>query len=559
MYSRPCYTPSGRLDLGRLPLSLLILVVTSAAVAVTFLGMTISGIYPAVGSVGAVLLSLIGGAWAAVWYGRWRNPAMSAALSLACSLIGYAGYYHLDQCVRWGAPWRAVDRLPQYITFRVATDQWDHQAGHTVLVALPMAPGVQPVAPVVNVAWLSTHGLHFAWELGIIALAGGVSGWFFATLPFSERRNCWMRSELCWIDAATTQSLLVALANRSIDQWAESRPRKTSYHPNHTKLLIWFMPAAAGEEFDVEAYIRVGSGPYYRLEPHEAAALVVLIPGIQQIAGATKETLAEEAKREIGAATARIELVPPPFAGRAVTSGTRQCADLVSEGVQFFIPVLGMLLTIGAVFALALLQQAGLVGPALDWAAIVLLLVGAVLSAFACRYTFDPKNGFVPRRQTRYERQRLTMAIASRTDALVQADDSRAIFVAMLPRQHWESQRSAPLGEFDHGLVRVDAERRQVLFEGDRERYVIPAAAILDWSLESLPPQVRDGMTPAGVVVRTRLGTGVWEFPFIPKGHAEENQRQTISLLGQIEAICESTSQTEFAGDGAKPQTAVSP
>src|SRR6476660_1990835 len=161
---RERYIPSGRLDVSRLLLSLLILIATSAAVAVTFLGMTISGMYPAMGSVGAVLLFLLGGPWAAVRYGRWRHPTLSAALGIACALAGYAGYFHLDQCVRWGAPWAAVDRLPRYISFRMATDQWDQQAGHTVLAAQPAAPGVQPAAPVWNVAWLSTHGLNFAWE-----------------------------------------------------------------------------------------------------------------------------------------------------------------------------------------------------------------------------------------------------------------------------------------------------------------------------------------------------------------------------------------------------------
>jgi hypothetical protein len=539
MLTRPNYTPSGRFDIVRLPLSLLILVAASAVVTAGFLRMILSGLYPPFGSVTTSILVLIGGPWAAVRYGRWRNPTLSAVLGVMCGLIGFAAYFHLDQCLRWGAPWTAINRLPRYVAFRITTDQWIDRNGFPWLTPQPAAPGAQPAAPVINAAWFSMNGLNFAWESAFLALAGGITGWYYAGLPFSERHNRWMRSESCQLDVMNTRRLLDALASQTVEQWAGSHSRKLLANQWWINVDLWYSPATGDGEIDLEAYIRVGKAPCARLQPTEIAALIVLIPGLQEITGCTKEQLAEQARHDTGAPTARIEPVPPPFGGRALTATNRLFAELTSDAAQVGIPGLIILLSIGAVFAMELLRQAGWIPPAADWAPLVPLLVGGALALAAARYTLDPKKAFVVSRRTRFERRQLERALAHRTDSLVRADDPKAIFVAMLPRRHWDYPRKAPLGQFDHGLVRVDTHQRQILFEGDRERCTIPAAAILDWSFETLPHQLADNMAPVCVVVQARLGTGIWEFPFVPKGRAEENQQQTMSLQSQIKTICD--------------------
>ena len=65
---------------------------------------------------------------------------------------------------------------------------------------------------------------------------------------------------------------------------------------------------------------------------------------------------------------------------------------------------------------------------------------------------------------------------------LVKPGDSEALFVEIVPKLNWgklslETARDA-------GFLRVDKARREVLFEGDRERWRIPAAAITYCEME---------------------------------------------------------------------------
>jgi hypothetical protein len=530
---RPNYLPSSRMRMRSLPVSLVMLVCATIVTAAVFFGMLASGIYPAVASIGVPGMTISVGASAAVRHSHMRNRYLAAALGLLTGLIGYAGYFHLDQCLRWGAPWSAIDRLPAYVAFRISTDQWVHVQQHLALQARRPAAGVQPQAPIVNAAWLSTYGLNFCWELVIVGGCGVVAGWHFAGLPYSERRQQWLQKEWCRLDEASARTLREALAGESIERWLASGPRKAAINERHTTLTVWFLPAAAGEEIDAEAYARLGDGPYQRLEPRETAALITLFPRLQEIAGSSKQQLATQAERETDIPTARIQSLPPPGSGHAVTAKNRQIAELIMEGVQFGIPVLGIALTIGSLFAVALLEQAGFIPQVPGWMAVVPLLIGGFGSLIALRLCIDPKRGWAVRVRTRFQRRQLDRVLRERTDPLIRADDERALFAMVVPRQYWEALRNAPLGEFDHGLVRVDLDSQAILFEGDRERYWIPAAAILDCSFESLVV-ARESSALAAVVVQARMGTGIWEFPFIPLGRVDQNWRQASQLLQQV-------------------------
>jgi hypothetical protein len=82
--------------------------------------------------------------------------------------------------------------------------------------------------------------------------------------------------------------------------------------------------------------------------------------------------------------------------------------------------------------------------------------------------------------------------IECRPDAVVKADDPDAFFVQIIPRENW----TMTIGEnaSDMGLLRVDAARGELRYEGDLERWVIPADRVISFKLRTFTPP---GGTPA--------------------------------------------------------------
>ena len=85
--------------------------------------------------------------------------------------------------------------------------------------------------------------------------------------------------------------------------------------------------------------------------------------------------------------------------------------------------------------------------------------------------------------ENRWVERRLRAEIKSRPDALVEGGDPDAFYASLVPRENW-SQVKWTLAS-DSLLVRIDAQRREVLLEGDSDRYRIPAGAIIACEPES--------------------------------------------------------------------------
>ena len=76
--------------------------------------------------------------------------------------------------------------------------------------------------------------------------------------------------------------------------------------------------------------------------------------------------------------------------------------------------------------------------------------------------------------------------IAKRPDALLAADDPHARVVDVVPRIQWHQ---IPCDKpADRGLLLVDQPGRRLLFEGLKERYIIPTDAVLSCKIEPLMP-----------------------------------------------------------------------
>ena len=80
--------------------------------------------------------------------------------------------------------------------------------------------------------------------------------------------------------------------------------------------------------------------------------------------------------------------------------------------------------------------------------------------------------------EDRWVERRLRAEIQYRPDALVESNDPDAVCASLIPRENW-SQVNWTMSS-DLFLVRIDPRSKEVLLEGDSDRYQIPAGAIAD-------------------------------------------------------------------------------
>lgn len=108
-------------------------------------------------------------------------------------------------------------------------------------------------------------------------------------------------------------------------------------------------------------------------------------------------------------------------------------------------------------------------------------------------------------------------AISSRRDAIVRPGDG-SVFVDVVPRANWN--RMMWENAADIGFLAVDPERREIRFEGDKERYRIPAEAIISCELaKSVLLSTAKPNAPGFwmAVIKAWEESGIWEAPIAPR------------------------------------------
>src|SRR5262249_44467808 len=149
------------------------------------------------------------------------------------------------------------------------------------------------------------------------------------------------------------------------------------------------------------------------------------------------------------------------------------------------------------------------------------------------RWWFHPERRMPVVLSIRFDHGLIRRAVAERPDPLVAADDARAVVAEMTPRRLW-ALGTAEGGECKPGLLLADGGRGALLFEGDYDRYWIPAGAVLACDVEALPGMAATTAAFYAVVLRVKLGGGVWEFPFFPLAGIEgrNNWERATALRG---------------------------
>ena len=133
--------------------------------------------------------------------------------------------------------------------------------------------------------------------------------------------------------------------------------------------------------------------------------------------------------------------------------------------------------------------------------------------------------------------------VGGRPDAIVTPGAPDSVFVDIIPRTNWN--RIMLENAADTGFLTVDSERREIRFEGDKERYRIPAEAIRSCKLEKsfyLKGAQRNAPGFWYAVVRAYREGEVWEAPFAVRtvsgrDTTKARQKADEGLAAKIKAL----------------------
>jgi hypothetical protein len=461
------YRPSGRLRPFEFFAGTAAVLVTSALGALALHLAFVGGFYLVAVAPFLAALPAVGLLVGTVAWSHCRNRVAAGLVGLVATVAISLGHYHADLLglIGW-QNYSRVDLLPRYIWLRLQTDQLVHPGDRA---APARRPG--PADAVFN-------GLAAALETGMVAGILLLPACRRASRAYCEEHGCWMQVQTIPLDPGTGE--LIADALRAADA---------------THLGTLLTPAAAvgrgsvalerclagddeGERIYVSVHDRVESeGSRARLKVRTLArrwriegALAAAVVRAFQKAVPAAAAPPPQPDASLPGASAEIVPVPAPFGGRVLTG-----AHLTVGVVISLLPLLVGLGGGGGLVVYVAAHNDAL--SALEIGA----LVGLGIAFFAgCLGYMALFSDFLP---SRYLYRLSREEIARRPDPWVSLADEQALYVQVIPRAHWN--RMMIENASDVGLLLVDVERRQVLFEGDRERWRIPGDAIRSCVVES--------------------------------------------------------------------------
>jgi hypothetical protein len=209
--------------------------------------------------------------------------------------------------------------------------------------------------------------------------------------------------------------------------------------------------------------------------------------------------------------SARVEKLDEREAGQ-IRTPTRRNLGLTIEIVTLLVPLAGLLGPIGY----AIYRVAAARGPLsrLDGE----VAVGGAVLLFGGFWLAFRFGSVLP---ARFQRSGARTVVGMRPEALFNPEDPEAVFVSVVPRANWGKFMLSQAS--DVGFLKVDLTSKCLMFEGDLERWRIPAQSLMSVGVESYipvgktdgpqregePQQVRLYMT----VIRARVGDDEWEAP----------------------------------------------
>jgi hypothetical protein len=535
------YRPSGRVNLLRLAV-----VFPLAAAYALLIGYLLckafhNGLYI------TVLAPIIAGmltaaaAFAVVFLGHCRNRVIGALAGLVLGAGMYLSYFQFDFAHLAGfRNLHRVDALPMWVRLRVLTDERQQVGANANNTNRPIGPRDD-----VDRAF---RWLFFAFESALAVLPAAVLGWVTAAAPYSERHRRWMTTHKLRCAGGAGEDVADAVL-------ADDPPERVAEY---------YQPAAGrADELD-ELQI-----DYLLNEPDSPVFLsLVLVTNATNPKKMRRKTVISRRVLTADQATALATAISIPHARFGPDEARRQTGAAASDvpaGRVFELPdaearqilTRGMIYRAGTVQLAPLLLGLGIAG-ALgfaayanwdDWSDVVRAVVvaaGIAAPVAACVYLVR-YEGTLP---ALYYRRKTRAVIQTRPEPVVEADDPDAVFVEHIPRANWH--RLMLQNATDIGLFKVDTRRRMLLFEGDRERWVIPAEGVLSCEVEEfteLGQEENKCNLHAVVVLTANIDGRVWEAPLSPRPtefipwRAPERQRKAAELYAAIRAVLPSAAE----------------
>lgn len=559
--ARKSYLSSGKINWVRFIPWAALAWVSSAVLAVLLYFLYHWGFYFVVIVPLVVSLGVAGMVSLAVKKGHCRSRMVAGLLGLIAGITLYLGYYYVGMVGALGIESAShFDLLPRYIYFRMATDVVrDANAPDRE----KDKPEDEPKAGNSIMNWFI-----FTLEFGFVLAFACGAGIRRSSKSYCEQCQQWMNREVTLFKPEIGPGLVEALRIGSVQSLAAlfTSPQKVGM-PQTAAALDYCPSIKTGRSNHCPAYLSVkqvnGAVKGATLDPFESSkgkmlvrrilisteelpALLPRFPFLETVTGTTAgdalKQLGVEIKQGGPVVTAEIKPVDPLLAGKVLTKKTA----LIGSSFIIF----SLLLIFGSI-GLAIFggsmaypdhPSAAGVSPAAKLSGQIFLGLGVALFLGNLVMILTAPDYFATRYITRLVRREF----ARRPGHLVDPKDPAARLVQIIPRANWGKLKLEDAS--DIGFLRVDKQRGEVLFEGDKEYYRIPAAAVTSCEVERFVSGegTHGATTLYRLVLQANVPGGFWEAPIAPRGgvgkfRAKKREKWAREMRQAIQEIMQKT------------------
>ena len=486
--TRASYRPSGRVDPLRFPLGVVLVLLFALGLGWILAWLFRQGWY-FVGVVPLVAACALGGVVVGcVHLGRCRNLVIGMFLALLAGATLHASYYHFDLLDLIGyRHFARLDLLPGHVHERLSTDSME-DVGKKI-EPLKKPGKVPPIPPVkrLDPAQYFFNVMFFVIDIGIFIGIPLAFTWAACRRAFDENAQCWMTQYKTAISPNAADRLQTALRTGSLKEFAALVPNlPLPEGGKQVTLVLERTPPGAEGAANEPAYLTLAViNPQARgfgktlcrqleLAPAETALLVGVYPALRD-GGDALDTPATSAAATVSVGVpAQLVKVPPPYGNQVLTKGN--IAKMTAIGLTTLL--LPIALGLGCLIIVGIYGEEDLE----VWQTIALCVAGlaCVAAGIVFGYYF---SDYLP---SRFFYSLSRKFVRERPDAWVDPDDPEAIYIQVIPRAHWS--RVMMENANDVGFLKIDSKRRLLMFEGDKERWVIPAESLMACVIEQFAP-----------------------------------------------------------------------
>ena len=489
----------------------------------------------------------------AVNKGHCRSPIVGGIAGFCAGFLLYIGHFYLGMIHDFGAVAAGhPEALPTYIRLRMAVEK-THDVG------APDSDQDQDKAP--TTVDLYMNWFLFAAEFGLVLFLTTGAGSRRSLKPYCGTCQRWMMREVTQYDSIKSDELVDALRTqsaRSLSALSATAPFTTI--PNVSLAADYCPSLKEGMPRDCPVFVSVkniNTPPKQavfdafeqskgkalvsglQINSGELAALAPRFKVFETLAGRSAaaallpEEPAVDQDENKNLAYAEITPLSGDYAGKIMTRKTSLTASMFSALIAAGL-FGGLILALGGLF-IGFPDHPPAGGVSLREKIVGGVMVGVGFACFLVSVGISLVNpGFLA---NRYLRKLFLSELARRTSVAVDANDPDALFVEIVPKLNWG--RMMLENASDIGLLVVDRGRRELRFEGDKERWRIPAAAIASCEFEKYV--YRRGNHSATIyfaIVRANHRNGFWEAPIRERmGTGLFSGRQKKSAQRLFEAI----------------------